>query len=158
QPGRGAIPRSHPGRAEAAASAAEPGAVPGDAALNPPPTPSPGYGQQAHPQLSQLAGQEHVPRAGEVVLTRMPPMRAVIAERHGGPDGLTVVQRDAPAPGPGQLLVDVAAAGVNFADIYRREGRPPYGGEVPYVPGMEGAGTVAAAGPGADGPGVGDRV
>jgi NADPH2:quinone reductase len=85
-------------------------------------------------------------------------MRAVIAERHGGPDVFTVVQRDAPAPGPGQLLVDVAAAGVNFADIYRREGRPPYSGEVPYVPGMEGAGTVAAAGPGADGPRVGDRV
>jgi NADPH:quinone reductase len=85
-------------------------------------------------------------------------MRAVIAERHGGPDVLTVVQRDAPAPGPGQILVDVAAAGVNFADIYRREGRPPYGGEVPYVPGMEGAGTVAAAGPGADGPRVGARV
>ena len=85
-------------------------------------------------------------------------MRAVIAQKHGGPDVLTVVQRDAPAPGPGQLLVDVAAAGVNFADIYRREGRPPYGGDVPYVPGMEGAGTVAAAGPGADGPGVGDRV
>jgi len=85
-------------------------------------------------------------------------MRAVIAERHGGPDVLRVVQRDAPAPGPGQLLVDVTAAGVNFADIYRREGRPPYSGEVPYVPGMEGAGTVAAAGPGVDGPRVGDRV
>jgi NADPH2:quinone reductase len=85
-------------------------------------------------------------------------MRAVIAERHGGPDVLTVVQRDAPTPGPGQLLVDVAAAGVNFADIYRREGRPPYSGEVPYVPGMEGAGIVAAAGPGAEGPGAGDRV
>jgi NADPH:quinone reductase len=85
-------------------------------------------------------------------------MRAVIAERHGGPDVLSVVQRDAPAPGPGQLLVDVTAAGVNFADIYRREGRPPYSGEVPYVPGMEGAGTVAAAGPGADGARVGDRV
>jgi NADPH:quinone reductase len=85
-------------------------------------------------------------------------MRAVIAERHGGPDVLTVVQRNAPVPGPGQLLVDVVAAGVNFADIYRREGRPPYGGEVPYVPGMEGAGTVAAAGLGADGTRVGDRV
>ena len=85
-------------------------------------------------------------------------MRAVIAERHGGPDVLAVVQRDAPAPGPGQLLVDVAAAGVNFADIYRREGWTPYSGEVPYVPGTEGAGTVAAAGPGVDGPGVGDRV
>ena len=85
-------------------------------------------------------------------------MRAVIAHRHGGPDVLTVVQRDAPAPGPGQLLVDVAVAGVNFVDIYHRQGQPPYSSDVPYVPGMEGAGTVVAAGPGAGGPGVGDRV
>jgi NADPH:quinone reductase len=88
----------------------------------------------------------------------MPHMRAVIAERHGGPDVLTVVQRDAPAPGPGQLLVDVAVAGVNFVDIYSRQGQPPYSGDVPYVPGTEGAGTVTAVGPGAGGPGVGDRV
>src|SRR5262249_3159949 len=94
-------------------------------------------------------------RAG---LIRMPHMRAVIAERHGGPDVLTVGQRDGPAPRPGQVVVDVAAAGVSFADIYRREGWPPYSGDVPYVLGMEGAGTVAAVGPGADGPGVGDRV
>jgi NADPH:quinone reductase len=85
-------------------------------------------------------------------------MRAVIAEKHGGPEVLKVVQRDAPAPGPGELLVDVAAAGVNFADIYRRQGLPPYTGDVPYVPGMEGAGTVAAAGPGTEGAGAGDRV
>jgi NADPH2:quinone reductase len=85
-------------------------------------------------------------------------MRAVIAERHGGPEVLKATERDAPAPGPGQLLVNVAAAGVNFADIYRRQGLPPYSADVPYVPGMEGAGTVAAAGPGTSGPGVGDRV
>jgi NADPH2:quinone reductase len=85
-------------------------------------------------------------------------MRAVIAERHGGPEVLKATEREAPAPGPGQLLVDVAAAGVNFADIYRREGRPPYSGDVPYVPGMEGAGTVAAVGPGIEGAAVGDRV
>jgi NADPH:quinone reductase len=88
----------------------------------------------------------------------MPHMRAVIAERHGGPEVLAEVQRDAPVPGPGQLLVDVAAAGVNFADIYRRQGQPAYSGDVPYVPGTEGAGTVAAAGPGSGGPSVGERV
>jgi len=88
----------------------------------------------------------------------MPHMRAVIAHRHGGPDVLTVVQRDAPAPGPGQLLVDVAVAGVNFVDIYHRQGQPPYSSDVPYVPGTEGAGTVTAVGPGADGAGVGDRI
>jgi NADPH:quinone reductase len=98
-------------------------------------------------------------------------MRAVIAERHGGPEVLRLAERDAPVPGPGQLLVDVAAAGVNFADIYQRKGLPPYTSEVPYVPGMEGAGIVAAVGPPtagapaagapADGPvtaGPGDRV
>ena len=83
-------------------------------------------------------------------------MRAVIAEKHGGPEVLRLAERDAPVPGPGQLLVDVAAAGVNFADIYRRQGLPPYAGDVPYVAGLEGAGTVAAAGPGTDR--VGDRV
>ena len=60
-------------------------------------------------------------------------MRAVIAEKHGGPDVLRLAERDTPTPGPGQLLVEVTAAGVNFADIYRRQGLPPYGGNVPYV-------------------------
>jgi NADPH:quinone reductase len=83
-------------------------------------------------------------------------MRAVIAEKHGGPEVLRPADIDTPTPGPGQLLVDVAAAGVNFADIYRRQGHPPYAGDVPYVAGSEGAGTVTAAGPGAGR--VGDRV
>jgi NADPH2:quinone reductase len=85
-------------------------------------------------------------------------MRAVIAEAIGGPEVLKLTQTDPPEPGPGQLLVDVAAAGVNFADIYRREGRPPYAGKVPYVPGQEGAGVVAAAGPGSGDLGPGSRV
>jgi NADPH2:quinone reductase len=88
----------------------------------------------------------------------MPHMRAVIVTKHGGPEVLRVTERETPTPGPGQLLVDVAAVGVNFADIYQREGLPPYAGDVPYLPGIEGAGTVAAAGPGAEGPRVGDRV
>jgi NADPH:quinone reductase len=83
-------------------------------------------------------------------------MRAVIAEKHGGPDVLRLAERDTPTPGPGQLLVDVTAAGVNFADIYRRQGLPPYGGNVPYIAGSEGAGTVTAAGSGAGG--VGTRI
>jgi NADPH:quinone reductase len=65
---------------------------------------------------------------------------------------------DVPAPeaGPGQVLVDVEAAGVNYRDVYEREGR--YGGEPPFVAGVEGAGSVAAAGEGVDDVGVGDRV
>jgi NADPH:quinone reductase len=85
-------------------------------------------------------------------------VRAVIAEAHGGPEVLGLAERDAPEPGAGQLLIDVAAAGVNFMDIYQREGRPPYRGDVPFVPGGEGAGTVAAVGPGVDGARKGDRV
>jgi NADPH:quinone reductase len=85
-------------------------------------------------------------------------MRAVIAAEHGGPGVLKVIERQPPTPGPGQLLVDVVAAGVNFADIYRREGQARYGGDVPHWPGVEGAGVVAAAGPGAEGARVGERV
>lgn len=85
-------------------------------------------------------------------------MRAVVVEEHGGPEVLKVSDWRAPSPGPGQLLVDLAAAGVNFMDIYQREGQPPYHGAVPYVPGAEGAGTVAAVGPDVSGVAEGDRV
>jgi NADPH2:quinone reductase len=86
-------------------------------------------------------------------------MRAIVVDQHGGPDVLQPAEWPAPAPGPGQLLVNVAAAGVNFMDIYQREGRPPYGsGPLPYVPGAEGAGTVAALGPGTSGFAPGDPV
>jgi NADPH2:quinone reductase len=85
-------------------------------------------------------------------------MRAVVVEAVGGPDVLRAGQWPDPSPGPGQLLVRVAAAGVNFMDIYRREGRPPYAADVPYVPGAEGAGTVVAAGEGVTEFTAGDRV
>ena len=66
-------------------------------------------------------------------------MRAVIGKQHGGPEVLQIGEVTAPEPGPGQLLVDVAAAGVNYMDIYQREGRPPYASAaLPYVPGAEG--------------------
>src|SRR6266702_106409 len=85
-------------------------------------------------------------------------MRAVVVERHGGPEVLEVRDRAAPHAGPGQLVVDVAVAGVNFMDIYQRQGGASYAGDLPYVPGAEGAGTVAAAGPGVTGVAGGDRV
>ena len=87
-------------------------------------------------------------------------MRVVVAERQGGPEVLSVAERPAPELGPGEVLVRVAAAGVNYADIYQREGVAGYQREAPFILGVEGAGTVAAVGEGSalNGLGVGDRV
>lgn len=76
----------------------------------------------------------------------------------GGPEVLEVHERDIPVPGPGQLLVDVVAAGVNYMDIYGRQGRPPYARNPPWVPGAEGAGTVEAVGDGVTAFAAGDVV
>ncbi|MGI8667414.1 MAG: quinone oxidoreductase family protein [Jatrophihabitans sp.] len=81
---------------------------------------------------------------------------AMVVTEHGGPDVLQVRQRPVAEPGPGQLLVRVAAAGVNFVDIYQREGVYPV--PTPYVLGNEGAGTVEAIGTGVRQAGIGDRV
>jgi NADPH2:quinone reductase len=85
-------------------------------------------------------------------------MRAIVVRQHGQPDVLEIAEVPDPQPGPGQLLVDVAAAGVNFMDIYQRQGNPPYASGLPYVPGAEGAGTVAAVGPDVRGFAHGDQV
>jgi NADPH2:quinone reductase len=84
------------------------------------------------------------------------PMRAVQVARTGGPEVLDVVDLPDPVPGEGCVLVEVAAAGVNFIDTYQRSGLYPV--TLPFVPGAEGAGVVVAAGPGVDAPAVGDRV
>ena len=92
-------------------------------------------------------------------------MRAIQVTRAGGPGVLEPADLPDPVPGPGQLLVQVAAAGVNFIDTYRRSGVYPT--PVPHVPGGEGAGRIVAVGPdlpggapgpAAPGPAVGDRV
>jgi len=85
-------------------------------------------------------------------------MRVVVAERQGGPEVLSVAERPAPEPGEGEVLVEVAAAGVNFMDIYQREGIGNYRREAPFIPGAEGAGTVTALGRAVTGLAVGDRV
>jgi NADPH2:quinone reductase len=72
-------------------------------------------------------------------------MRAVVFERNGGPDVLDFTEAPDPEPGPGHALVDVEAAGINYMDVYEREGNG-YGSPPPAVPGAEGAGTVAGTG------------
>ncbi len=74
----------------------------------------------------------------------------------GGPDSLTLVDVPKPTPGPGQALVRIAAAGVNFIDIYFRTGL--YKAERPIALGSEGAGVVEQLGPGVADLAVGDRV
>ena len=81
---------------------------------------------------------------------------ALVVTRHGGIDVLAVEQRPAPEPGAGEVLVEVAAAGVNFIDVYQREGVYPT--TPPFVSGNEGAGTVVAVGEGVEGFRAGDRV
>jgi len=84
-------------------------------------------------------------------------MRAVQITAFGGPEILAPVELPDPRPGPGELLVDVAVAGVNYIDTYNRSGAYPV--DLPFVLGQEGAGRVAALGPGDTGGfAVGDRV
>jgi NADPH2:quinone reductase len=85
-------------------------------------------------------------------------MRAVVVERLGGPEVLSAAEWPDPVAGPGQVVVRVAAAGVNFRDIYERTGIGGYAMPVPFVSGAEGAGTVVAVGPEVTGLAVGDAV
>ncbi len=78
--------------------------------------------------------------------------------RTGGPEVIEIQQRPDPVPGAGQVLIDVRAAGVNFADIQARLGFYPDAPKLPAVVGYEVAGTVAALGPGVSGIEVGTRV
>jgi NADPH:quinone reductase len=71
-------------------------------------------------------------------------VRAVVAVAAGGPEVLELREVPDPEPGPGELLVAVEAAGVNYRDVYEREGQQ--GREPPYVAGVEGAGTVGGSG------------
>ncbi|HEY3870449.1 MAG TPA: quinone oxidoreductase [Actinocrinis sp.] len=83
-------------------------------------------------------------------------MDAITVTATGGPEVLGLAEVSTPQPGPGQLLVGVAAAGVNFIDIYHRRGLYPK--PLPFTPGSEFAGVVAAVGEGVQGFTAGDRV
>jgi NADPH2:quinone reductase len=85
-------------------------------------------------------------------------MRVIEATAPGGPDVLRLADRPDPEPGPGQLLVRVAAAGINFIDTYKRAGGAAYPMAFPHVIGAEGAGTVLATGDGVSAFAAGDRV
>lgn len=83
-------------------------------------------------------------------------MRAVVVDSFGGPEVLRVRDLPPPEPGTGQVVVDVAASGVNFLDCYQRSGK--YDKPLPFIAGSEGAGEVSAVGSAVDEVAVGDRV
>jgi NADPH:quinone reductase len=89
-------------------------------------------------------------------------MRAIQISRFGGPEVLEMADIPVPSVKPGQVLVRMAFAGVNFTDIYRRSGHyaasPTYPTPLPYVLGVEGSGTVAQLGDGVAEFSAGERV
>ena len=83
-------------------------------------------------------------------------MHAIQIVQTGGPEVMSWTEVDDPSAGEGQLVVEVGAAGLNYIDTYQRSGL--YAVDLPYVLGLEGAGTVIEVGAGVDDVGVGDRV
>ena len=83
-------------------------------------------------------------------------MKAIQAKRTGGPEVLDLVDLPIPGAKGNEAVVKIAASGVNFIDVYYREGR--YKAVLPFVPGQEGAGEVTAIGPDVKQLRVGDRV
>ncbi|MGI9608636.1 MAG: quinone oxidoreductase family protein [Acidimicrobiales bacterium] len=83
-------------------------------------------------------------------------MRAILVTEPGGPDVLTVADVPTPEPEPGEVIIHVEAAGVNFIDTYQRSGLYPM--DFPFIPGPECGGTVSAVGPDVADFSVGDRV
>ena len=89
-------------------------------------------------------------------------MKAIRVTEFGGPERLELQETAAPSPAPGEALVRLAVAGVNFIDVYMRNGSyaksDTYRTPLPMTLGMEGVGTVAELGPGVTEPPVGARV
>ncbi|MBA2441899.1 MAG: zinc-binding dehydrogenase [Rubrobacter sp.] len=87
-------------------------------------------------------------------------MRAIVVRETGGPEVLGLEDMPVPDPGEGEVLIRVVAAGVNYADAGLRAGMAggPHAVKLPYTPGFEAAGTVAAVGPGVTGLAPGRRV
>jgi NADPH2:quinone reductase len=85
-------------------------------------------------------------------------MKAVVCRVLEGPDALVIEERPSPVPGPGQVLVRVRAASVNFPDYLMTKGLYQLKPDLPFTPGMEAAGDILSLGPDVTGWAVGDRV
>ncbi len=85
-------------------------------------------------------------------------MKAVVCKAWGLPDTLVVEDGPDVVPGPGQVAIDVKAAGVNFPDVLIIQGKYQFKPELPFTPGSELSGVVRAVGEGVTSPAVGDKV
>jgi NADPH:quinone reductase len=85
-------------------------------------------------------------------------MKAIVVREFGAPEVMKLEETARPAPGPGQVLVHVMAAGVNPADTYMRSGNYANKPRLPYTPGSDGAGLVESVGTGVTRVKPGDRV
>jgi NADPH:quinone reductase len=85
-------------------------------------------------------------------------MKYIEASTFGGPEVLAVIERETPRPGEGMLLVEVKAAGINYADVLARSGQYPAITKAPFALGFEIAGVVKEVGKGVKGFKVGDPV
>ena len=83
--------------------------------------------------------------------------KAIRINAYGGPEVMTLVDVEVPAPGPGEVLIKQSACGLNFIDVYMRTGLYALP-ELPWGIGLEAAGTIEAVGNGVSDLGVGDRV
>src|SRR3981189_2038829 len=83
-------------------------------------------------------------------------MKAIEITQTGGPEVMQMRDLAIPEPQHGEVLIRVAASGINFVDVFVREGR--FGNQTPFTPGQEAAGRVAAVGPGVSDLKQGDRV
>lgn len=85
-------------------------------------------------------------------------MKAILAHEFGGPEVLKYEDAPDPVAGPGEVVIDIKAAGINPADTYMRGGAYAIVPPLPYTPGGDAAGVVSAVGEGVSGLAVGDRV
>jgi NADPH2:quinone reductase len=88
----------------------------------------------------------------------MPQMKAIRVEEFGEPEVLQTVEVERPSPGEGEVLIEVKAAGINYADTMRRRDQYVESQELPFTPGSEVAGTIAEVGDGVENVSLGDRV
>jgi NADPH:quinone reductase-like Zn-dependent oxidoreductase len=85
-------------------------------------------------------------------------VRAIVLDRHGGPEVLRVRAVPDPMPGPGEVRVRIEAIGVNYAEVLSRRGLYGWAPPMPYTPGMEATGTIDLLGAGVERRAVGERV